>query len=244
MYKGRKTTIESLSLHPKASCNLKCAFCLRGDSTGIAMNLETINNAFEGIDRVHVLYIGGGEVALAINQLEAIFDIANDKKIDIRLCSVVLNGTLYTHKLEAPFTKFAKTHPHFVPVFELSNDFLHRDEIEKSSHKEKYLENIEALKSSEYYTGSRDEIGYILREGRGETYETTLPTHKFVPSWQPTFSIYNGENYIRRASVSPQGFLTEHDCSYEHMETLYNYANINREGGLVAACEEYANKKR
>ena len=80
-------------------CNLNCSHCFRGEARNINISRDIIEKVFEEVKYVGVLDLSGGEVFLGYEQLKMILDVAKEKNVKIKNCSMLTNGTIYDERM-------------------------------------------------------------------------------------------------------------------------------------------------
>ena len=80
-------------------CNLNCSHCFRGKARNINISRDIIEKVFEEVKYVGVLDLSGGEVFLGYEQLNMILDVAKEKNVIIKNCSMLTNGTIYDERM-------------------------------------------------------------------------------------------------------------------------------------------------
>lgn len=80
-------------------CNLNCRHCFRGESRNKDISREILEKVFDEVKFVLTLDLSGGEVFLAYEQLKMLLEIAKEKDVEIKSCSMLINGTVYDERI-------------------------------------------------------------------------------------------------------------------------------------------------
>ncbi len=80
-------------------CNLNCSHCFRGEDRNIDILKSILEKVFEEIKYVQTLDLSGGEVFLGYEQLKMLLEIAKERNVTIKYCSMLTNGTVYDSRI-------------------------------------------------------------------------------------------------------------------------------------------------
>jgi hypothetical protein len=84
--------IHSLVLEITRRCNINCAHCLKGEKQNVAMSFEVIDAVFKKFTDITVLYISGGEITLAREEIAYIKKSILKNKVNIERFFYSING--------------------------------------------------------------------------------------------------------------------------------------------------------
>lgn len=235
----KKVGIQNLAMIATNNCNLNCGHCLRGCKNNKNMSKEVIAAALDQTISLGNLGISGGEITLALDVLENIFNYIIDNVIIVDNVTIAINGTNYSSdflKLLDYMNEYINYYRQGVHVnFEISDDIYHQQELERLNMVETYKENIKKYAESKYFYGLRklDNRFKLWREGNAESLNQNLTSNlkpmDIVITYVGKFSRFdkNGRCHMGPfVTVNPDGIITECDASIEHQQTLYNYGNV------------------
>ena len=88
-----------LSVELTQLCNLDCKHCLSGESKNVKITREILEKLFDEVVFAETLYLTGGEVFLAYEQIKMLLEIAKAKHVILRECAMLINGTVYDERI-------------------------------------------------------------------------------------------------------------------------------------------------
>lgn len=260
--------VENLCLEVTRMCTLECEHCLRGDRRFESMSLETINNIFNGINKINKLVLTGGEPLLAVKQLKEIVHIIKEKSIKIKEIMIITNGTVLSEEILSILEELLIISKLNIAV---SYDMFHYLELKRLKLYEERMKNTKILKekfnAKDY--GSLEEpddkksLGRViypvgraatLTEERLNEINKMINTKNYLlmnlRSVYGNLSEYNEEKNIIKGfiNIDVQGNVTGNDLSFVEEDDLVDKyeSNINEIGIIKAVCnhQEYFNEIR
>ena len=130
----RKIITTTLCVELTQLCNLDCKHCLKGESRNVHITREILERAFSEIKYIERLFLTGGEVFLAYEQLKMLLEIAKEKKVYIEKCAMLINGTVYDERVYALLDEYFKDKY----TVSISSDVYHDESIAR-----KFQDNID-----------------------------------------------------------------------------------------------------
>lgn len=124
-----------LSIEVIQACTLNCEHCMKGTSTGKKITKEVLEKIFDKIKYVNTLCLTGGDITLALNEIELILQVIKEKKTIVDNYQIVINGVNYNQKL----FKILKDN------FESGEIYISSDYFHDKSILEKYGNNLDVI---------------------------------------------------------------------------------------------------
>lgn len=134
--------VARLMLEITRNCNFVCEQCCRDDKQVINMSFTTMDNVFKDIEEVDVLFLTGGEVFVAINELEHLCELIESGKVKVHTVSLITNATVLGSRTLNVLKRLAI---HAELDIRISYDIFHQLEAERLGLLEKRDENISIL---------------------------------------------------------------------------------------------------
>lgn len=236
----KKIGIQNLGLIVTNKCNLNCRHCERGCKNSKDISSEVINATLEQISYIGNLCLCGGEITLATDQIEEIFNYIIDKKdILVDQVTCVINGTIYSEeflRLLACISEYISFFKQNNQVFfNISYDKYHLEEINRLDLLEEYKHNLLEYSKSSFFGNLQGlEFGKLFREGNAVDLEEDLT----VPLRPIDIFLTYPNNFKRMdkkrrfcnigplVTINTEGIITECDASLDKQSSIYNYGNV------------------
>lgn len=243
----RKVVVQNLGMIVTEKCNLDCKHCLRGEKCNKNMSDDVIKATLSQISEIQNLCICGGEVTLAVDVIEKIFNYIIEHKIKVNEVSTIINGTVYSEvfldaldNIEKYIASYRTTDSPYV-LFTISDDKYHKEEIERLKLDSKFIQNVENYKKSIHFLGFQqlDPNMKLYREGTACELdeEITIPLkqiktymtfpRKKIFSKKIEFNMEKGIcNIGPLVGINTEGIITELDSSNYNQRNKYYYGNV------------------
>lgn len=91
--------IEELQIEMTRNCTLSCEHCLRGEKECKNIENGTLDNIFKDVTTVNNLILTGGEPLIAVEQLEYLINIINNRNIHVGYIQIITNGTIMSARV-------------------------------------------------------------------------------------------------------------------------------------------------
>ena len=164
-------------------CNLNCSHCFRGKARNINISRDIIEKVFEEVKYVGVLDLSGGEVFLGYEQLKMILDVAKEKNVIIKNCSMLTNGTIYDERMYILLDEyFGEKYQVGISDDDFHDKSIRRvygNQIEDSENPGLYPKSIDDVKSNMYkHIFNKHWIGFqrvsnrLINNGRAVNVQT------------------------------------------------------------------------
>lgn len=105
----KKYKYDELMIEITRKCNMKCAYCLRGDAQNVTMSKEVIDKIFEdAVDCKQVLFTGG-EPLLALDEIEYFIDKILKSNWTTKNIAMTINGMIRDKRLIDIVNRFCQS---------------------------------------------------------------------------------------------------------------------------------------
>ena len=105
----KKYKYDELMIEITRKCNMKCAYCLRGDAQNVTMSKEVIDKIFEdAVDCKQVLFTGG-EPLLALDEIEYFVDKILKSNWTTKNIAMTINGMIRDKRLIDIVNRFCQS---------------------------------------------------------------------------------------------------------------------------------------
>ena len=233
----RKCYVTNLGLILTEKCNLDCSHCMRGKKTNHSISNQVLDVLFDNLYGVHTLSLCGGEITLAIKELEEVVNRIFTYHLPIEYFTTTINGTIYSEEMLRLFQEMnqyigkKKSRAYFA----ISFDSYHIEEIKRLGLENQFYDNLRKYQESPYFYMYRFQHrnSKLFREGNAENfdekYTTSLEKIPYCITYSKNrkFDVENGLcNIGPLVCISVDGIVTECDSSNLHQKNKYNYGNI------------------
>lgn len=236
----KKIGVQNLGMIVTNKCNLDCRHCERGCKNNLSISSEVIKATLDQIAYIGNLALCGGEITLALDKLEEIFNyIVDGRSVLVDKVTCIINGTNYSEEflrlLNYIHEYIAFSKRKYQVYFNISYDEYHLEEIKKLNLLEEYKMNILKYSESHFFgTLQGLEFGKLFREGNAEVLsdDLTVPLRpmQVYLTYPSKFKTMDKKrkfcNIGPLVTVNTEGIITEGDASIEHQNTIYNYGNV------------------
>jgi len=228
LQKQQILSVDLLGLSLTQRCNALCPQCQCGDAQDFDMPKEVMERVFDEVKAVSDFVLKGGELMLAPEKLEELYQVLVDKNVIVERFSIATNGTLYDEKYFAALEKLrdysdTKDRPMFV-----SFDKFHRDEGKRLLGTKRYEENIVRLSSHSLFGDFQLDCDvWALSDGRAKNLADKDIT--IFDSCREIQSLYlRGPNFSRvsRLIIGAHGDITN-EMEYK-LQQKNSFGNILR----------------
>lgn len=236
----KKVGIQNLGMIVTNKCNLDCRHCERGCKNSDTMSYEVIKSTLDQIAYIGNLALCGGEITLAIDEIEKIFRyIVDNKSILVNQVTAVINGTIYSNAF-LDLLDYIGEYLSFINkdknvYFNISYDEYHLEEIKRLGLLDQYKDNIIRYSDSLYFNTLQGlSHGKLFKEGNALELDSSLtvslkPMNTYI-TYPSKFKRFDKERTFANigplVTINPNGIITECDASIDHQESIYNYGNV------------------
>lgn len=118
--------IHDLELIITQKCNFSCAHCMRGDGQGKNMTSEVMDAVFSKFPVINNLALGGGEVTLAPEVINQVYESLHKNKVHISMLNFTTNGTIYSQEFVDAIKKIKEYILECRKIGEIGWDWSHK----------------------------------------------------------------------------------------------------------------------
>ncbi len=235
----RKVFLQNLGLIITEKCNFNCAMCLRGNCTNKEMSDEVMEATLDNIIGTSCLNVCGGEVTLALERLEKLYNYIIKKKIILEKLAITINGSIYNQdfiKLLDCFKKYLEkvNKKCYEPALMISYDKFHLAELRRLGLEKLFWENCQKYQKSGHFLEYVGLNKKLFNEGNATNLSAkeTIPLRPmpYVMSYAGNDLKEDRENGLLNigpvVTINTEGIVTEADGSYFNQKALYNYGNV------------------
>lgn len=210
-------TYNNLKIETTRRCTLRCKHCEKGPASGKDFQAKLLPKIFTKDTIIHNLELDGGDVLLAADILEMIVDYIIQSESIVLGVSITTNGTYFTPKSKRILSKLktyiTKCQSHIGKYSKaisliLAADEYHKAELNRIKEEDPwiykmYMENIQELIESSYFSCKKESIR-VIDKGRAEN----LAIEKFYPPKIDNYYLKDEKNVlISNASVLVDGIV-------------------------------------
>ena len=174
-------TYNNLKIETTRRCTLRCKHCEKGPASGKDFQSKFLPRIFTKNTIIHNLELDGGDVLLASDILEMIIDYIIQSECIVLGVSITTNGTYFTPKSTRILSKLktyvTKCQSHLGKYSKavsliLAADEYHKAELERIKEEDSwlykmYIENIQELIESSFFSCKKESIR-VINKGRAE----------------------------------------------------------------------------
>lgn len=101
----KKVIYHDVVIETTRRCNMQCAHCMRGEAQNKDISLETIDRFLDTTERIDILTLTGGEIALNVKAIEYLVEELDKRRIPLGSFYAVTNGKEVTPDFMAAIIK-------------------------------------------------------------------------------------------------------------------------------------------
>jgi hypothetical protein len=164
-----KPSIDHVIIETTRRCNMSCGHCLRGDSHPKDTTQHVVEAAFDGIDHINVLTIGGGESACYPEGIMHVVRAIENTGVTVGSFYIPTNGKRYTKDyILALLELYLCVEDTENCMMQVSRSDFHADEGQDESE----IEKLRAFRFVEERPHLRENNPGIIDMGRASSFAT------------------------------------------------------------------------
>jgi len=229
----KRIYLNNLGMTLTERCNFHCAHCMRGETKGNDMDVETMRKVFSRLSFVGNLSVCGGEPFLDEELFERFIKELFSSFLPIMNFSVITNGTHYSERIEQLLNDVEEYIHLFFPNVEhackvlLSSDEYHLEQLKQFQENLVYLENICRLLSSRHFLSYKG-APYIFDAGNAKNL-TDIEKIQVHSTKQYYYQNFKRLVHWPMLTILTDGIVSECDGEFDVLRRDFAYGNIHTE---------------